>query len=527
GEGADYPDGASLINEIFKRMPNDTDFSVSIRAEIPGIDFAFAGERNHYHTPNDNLENLDLRTLQHHGENVLPLARNLVMSDLAALEDATLVYSNVYGLWISWPTELSLYLVFAAVVLLLITSLRIDPQPSKLAIAIGSPLLIIVASSLVLFLNFKLIELVNGTTVPWPANDFPFRVVLFSAPAVVGFCLASLANRFLTEEEGLLGLWWFWSVLALACALLLPDAANLLILPLLVASMLLVVATILPTSAGRAIQLLTLVMVLPASLNMVLLLEVTQGYRLIATTFFSLGIFFASIAPFVRGVLVKPAIVIGVFLIVGGTAGAMWVPLYSTFRPQHLNFHFVQDLDENTAYWWAQTQNPVPEKVATEMEFVHELLLYPWSESKTKNLALAETIDIASPRFVIGDIRNAEQGQSFDITVSSMRNASRIFFIFPEASGLQSFNLHGDTFEANVAPRGPAKGNYVIGFSGVQNKQVGITLNFAGTGPHIGYLAEGSRHLPPSAVILLKARGSLAVPVHRGDQFISFQKIEL
>ncbi|MBL4679360.1 MAG: M28 family peptidase [Pseudomonadales bacterium] len=38
----DYPRGASLINEIFKRMPNDTDFSVVQHANTPGIDFAFA-----------------------------------------------------------------------------------------------------------------------------------------------------------------------------------------------------------------------------------------------------------------------------------------------------------------------------------------------------------------------------------------------------------------------------------------------------------------------------------------------------
>ena len=43
------PYGFSFIKEIFKRMPNDTDFSVVERAKISGIDFAFAGERNHYH----------------------------------------------------------------------------------------------------------------------------------------------------------------------------------------------------------------------------------------------------------------------------------------------------------------------------------------------------------------------------------------------------------------------------------------------------------------------------------------------
>ena len=74
----DHAYGLSLVNEIFKRMPNDTDLSVAMRANIPGMDFAFAGERNHYHTPNDNVENLDIRTIQHHGENILSASRDLL-----------------------------------------------------------------------------------------------------------------------------------------------------------------------------------------------------------------------------------------------------------------------------------------------------------------------------------------------------------------------------------------------------------------------------------------------------------------
>jgi Peptidase family M28 len=532
GEGAGYPAGASLINEIFKRMPNDTDFSVSRRAEIPGIDFAFAAERTHYHTVNDNLENLDLRTLQHHGENVLPLVRILADTDLTNLDDATLLYSNLYGQWISWPTELSLYLVLTAIVLLLIVSIRVRPPYLKLGMAIVSPLLIIFICSLVLFLNFKLLEMINGTTVPWPANDLPFRIVLFCTPAVVGFSLASILNRYLSEEESLLGLWWFWTVLALACVLLLPDAANLLIMPLLVASMLLAIASMLPKNvrtARRVIQLLTLVLVVPVSLGMVLLLEISQGYRLIAATFFSLGIFFASIAPFVRGTLVKPVIVLGLSLSIGGSVGAVTIPLYSAFRPQHLNFQFIQDLDENTAYWRAQSQNPLPDKLTNEMEFTDEAFVFPWSESKTKNLAVAETQDIAAPQLVVRDVRHDEQGQSVevDIAVSAQGRASQVYFVFPEASVLKRFTVEQDTFEAKPVPWGSARGNYVVMFSGVQNRQIELTLKFEGVGPHAGYIVQAWNHLPGSAVNLLQARAPHAVPVHRGDQTISFQKISL
>ena len=65
-------------------MPNDTDFSVVQRANIPGIDFICRRKKSLPYT-NDTIENLDLRTLQHHGENILPLARSLANSDWTSM----------------------------------------------------------------------------------------------------------------------------------------------------------------------------------------------------------------------------------------------------------------------------------------------------------------------------------------------------------------------------------------------------------------------------------------------------------
>ncbi|MEO0438751.1 MAG: M20/M25/M40 family metallo-hydrolase, partial [Pseudomonadota bacterium] len=100
---AKQPAGTSLANEIFKRMPNDTDFSVAMAASVPGIDFAFAAERNHYHTMNDSVANLDPRTVQHHGDNLFPLVLELANSSLEATDDSRAVYHQTYGLWAQWP----------------------------------------------------------------------------------------------------------------------------------------------------------------------------------------------------------------------------------------------------------------------------------------------------------------------------------------------------------------------------------------------------------------------------------------
>jgi hypothetical protein len=67
---ADPVRGNSLSNDIFKWIPNDTDFSVVNRRGINRIDSSFTEERSHYHMPNDNLMNLNLSALQHHGNSM-------------------------------------------------------------------------------------------------------------------------------------------------------------------------------------------------------------------------------------------------------------------------------------------------------------------------------------------------------------------------------------------------------------------------------------------------------------------------
>lgn len=70
-----HPFASSLSAEVYRRMPNDTDFTIFRERGIPGYNFAYIDGLRHYHTPGDSLENLDPRSLQHHGSYALALAR--------------------------------------------------------------------------------------------------------------------------------------------------------------------------------------------------------------------------------------------------------------------------------------------------------------------------------------------------------------------------------------------------------------------------------------------------------------------
>src|SRR4029077_2401617 len=92
-----HPSGSSLTYEIYKHMPNDTDMTVFKKSGAAGLNFAFIGHWEAYHTPLDNPELLDRGSLQQHGENALRLARALGNTDLTQLEDRDSVYFSVSG----------------------------------------------------------------------------------------------------------------------------------------------------------------------------------------------------------------------------------------------------------------------------------------------------------------------------------------------------------------------------------------------------------------------------------------------
>ena len=94
---APHPDGSSLTYEIYKHMPNDTDMTVFKKAGAAGLNFAFIGHWEAYHTPLDNTQSLDRDSLQQHGENALSLARAFGNGYLGNLPDRDAVYFSLPG----------------------------------------------------------------------------------------------------------------------------------------------------------------------------------------------------------------------------------------------------------------------------------------------------------------------------------------------------------------------------------------------------------------------------------------------
>ena len=86
-DAAKYPYTYSLTTVVYKFMPNFTDFTI-IKDELPGLNFSTIADVNHYHTDLDNFSNISEKSIQHYGEQILPVAMAYLTSEEYADKDA-------------------------------------------------------------------------------------------------------------------------------------------------------------------------------------------------------------------------------------------------------------------------------------------------------------------------------------------------------------------------------------------------------------------------------------------------------
>lgn len=101
-----YPSAHSMSLEVYRRMPNDTDFSPLRDADVQGLNFAAIGRGAVYHQAYDDPAHLDEATLQHHGARLLALVRALGAQSLDSVNGPDRAYTTLplVGLR-SWPVS--------------------------------------------------------------------------------------------------------------------------------------------------------------------------------------------------------------------------------------------------------------------------------------------------------------------------------------------------------------------------------------------------------------------------------------
>jgi hypothetical protein len=308
GASVPYPVASSFSQDVYRHLPNDTDFTVFMRAGKHGYNFAFVGGVEFYHTSKDAPENLSLRTLQHYGDCVLPVARSLARADdagwarLAGPGDA--VYGGlVRGVIFAYPATWIPFLTGLTVVAYLAIlgygyrqrRLRIWPS-LRAALASLAAALIVVLIGVGAVAAWGHLPDVRRMRIPGlnlPA-DTAVLILLLVLASLLACGLGRRFARASNPAEALAGglLWWIFMGCAAACAL--PGATFLAQLPALAG----ILALVLAVQRGPQNMWLGVARVILASVPAPLLLTPVVGllYQTLTLTAAPLCLFVAGLA---------------------------------------------------------------------------------------------------------------------------------------------------------------------------------------------------------------------------------------
>src|SRR6185437_417190 len=160
-------EASSLAGLVYAHMPNDTDFTVSNRAGVPGLNYAFAGHQFDYHSPSSTPATQDLGTLQDMGDAVLPTAQALAFAPALPARAPNLVYGDLPGgLLLAYPEALGWLVLAGAAALIawgLVRARRKEPFAwLDLACGAGAALFAVAAGAATLHLARQLTGAATG-----------------------------------------------------------------------------------------------------------------------------------------------------------------------------------------------------------------------------------------------------------------------------------------------------------------------------------------------------------------------------
>lgn len=242
------PRGASFDAEIYRRMPNDTDFSVFRRAGIPGFNLSATGDIYSYHTALDVPARVTDAALAQGGSAVVALADALEDEDITRRTADEATYFDLVGRTaVAWPRSWDTPLWAAALLAGLVALTRSGLACARHSGARGivavlcwaaAGLLVVAASAVG---AAALLRTTREVYHPWHAEPLRFLAAIALSAASGGWVLARLSAHLprgvRPPRSGAAALvptlivWTALSALAIRAA---PGAAYLFVLPLVV-----------------------------------------------------------------------------------------------------------------------------------------------------------------------------------------------------------------------------------------------------------------------------------------------------
>lgn len=241
-KAAPHPLANSLSQEVYKRLPNETDLTMFKAAGFAGLNFAFIKGLNHYHTALDNIAEIDEGSLQHQGSYALALARHFGNLNLEKKTGGNVVYFNAIGCGLihyaeGWAGPLSI-ITLILLIAVIIFGIR-KRYLTTIGISVGFSMLLfsLILSVLVttgLWWGINMIHSGYGLILQGePYNSGVYLVAFIALTLSITVSLIIVCRKKLSAQDIVVGCLLWEAILMLVTSFNMPGASYLFTWPLL------------------------------------------------------------------------------------------------------------------------------------------------------------------------------------------------------------------------------------------------------------------------------------------------------
>ncbi len=523
GTALAHPVGSSLAYEIYKLLPNDTDFTVFRRAGLAGVNFAFIAGPARYHTPRDNLAWLDPASLQHHGENALAMLRALAGAGTVPRAGSDKVFFDLFGaVLVSWPVSWNAALLAIGGLAWLLLAWRLRRHSGLRAVRVSVTFLVLAAApAAALALGIALQRLLAGT-VPaasaWTAGGTMLVLAFMTLAVVVAAAIARPLARWCGEPGlCLAALLVFGSVAGLTVAVL-PGASFLALLPLVAGALVGHLRPSRPLYWGAVGAAFTAALWFPIAW---LIYEAT-GFVALAGVPMLLLLALLPLLPAIAAAGKPLPLAAAAGLALAAFVGvALARPAFTDAVPRRLNLLYVSDGEAGRVYLDSLPgEQPPAGLLAADGDAPAPRKSFPWSE---RRLVSVETGPALPPPEVTVLADEAAGGRRrLALSVRTVRAARVLYLALPEAAGVGHITVEGIPVAA-----GSGTGWTLLAIIAPPDGEARVALELGATGPLTLYAADISDGLPGGLSELIRARDAVAVPVGAGDRSGAWREVGL
>ncbi len=532
------PTASSLIIEIYKRMPNATDYTVYKMHNLPGLNFAFSQGVSLYHAPKDDIDHLDIKSVQHQGDNVLAALKvfgDQDLTTLAADEDAT--YFDVFGMFlVSWAASMGLpFLLLGTVGFIALIWQQGGANVKQIIGALACVLLTIVALPVVGWLLSMPLGPFGGLQplahpFPWPA-----RFALLAAVLLVSFMLSRLALKLTNSSALFYVVWSVYLLLALITVLIISGASYMFLVPFLAAMIsgalwslkdreaALYVASIVGTLAAAYMALYHFAFT-EVLMNFQLSHFKINTMVLLALPLLSLSVFWRQAN---KTALLGPNKLVAGLLFVT-TVMAIFVPAATPDRPMPMVLSYHAGDDAKGAFWQVQGVDKTLRPFLDMANFSAEkqaIKQYGVSQSEAW-IKPAQDYDIFKPTYNLTRNEIVDGKRMIEGTISSNRASYQLGLSISQSEKVETLHIADQLVLGH--PDRPSRGARLLRLHGAGQNAVSFKLILVDAEtPDLFVFDQGYLSVIADAQELTSLRPDYASTVHMGDHSVAVRKIAL